>query len=91
MRLHNKVAVVTGGGSGIGKATAVLFGQEGASIVVADIKGDAAEFTAKQIRDSGGTACSIAVDVTKAMDIKAMVQTAVKEYKELYMFSIPRC
>ncbi len=83
MRLQGKAAIVTGGGSGIGEATAVLFGREGARVVVADIRGGTAEGTAGIIRKAGGAACAVPADVTKANDVERMVQTAVQEYGRL--------
>jgi meso-butanediol dehydrogenase / (S,S)-butanediol dehydrogenase / diacetyl reductase len=61
--LANSVAVVTGGGSGIGRATAELFAREGATVVVADLHGDRAESVAKGIDDAGGTAMAVEADV----------------------------
>ncbi len=63
MLLANTVAVVTGGGSGIGRATAELFAREGARVVVADLHGDRAESVAKGIDDAGGTAMAVEADV----------------------------
>jgi meso-butanediol dehydrogenase / (S,S)-butanediol dehydrogenase / diacetyl reductase len=61
--LAKTVAVVTGGGSGIGRATAELFAREGATVVVADLHGDRAESVAKGIDDAGGTAMAVEADV----------------------------
>jgi NAD(P)-dependent dehydrogenase (short-subunit alcohol dehydrogenase family) len=61
--LAKTVAVVTGGGSGIGRATAELFAREGATVVVADLHGDRAESVAKEIDDAGGTAMAVEADV----------------------------
>ena len=83
MRLANKVALITGGGSGIGKATCLLFAREGAKVVVVDLKKETAEATAKEIRDAGGEARPFAADVSKAKDAEAMVRFAEESYGRL--------
>ena len=83
MRLVGKVAIVTGGGSGIGETTAVLFGREGAKVLVADNRADAAKATVKTIKETGGTACPVCADVTKAADVEAMIRTAVELFGRL--------
>src|SRR5215469_13198765 len=82
-RLEGKVALITGGASGIGQATALVFAREGAKVVVADVSGDGAERTARKIREVGGEAISVAVDVSKAADADAMVQKTVQSYGRL--------
>jgi len=82
-RLEGKVALITGGASGIGQATALLFARERAKVVVADISGDGAERTARKIKDLGGEAISVEVDVSKERDVEAMVQKAVQSYGRL--------
>src|SRR3989442_7400638 len=77
MRLSNKVALVTGGGSGIGKASCLLFAREGARVVVVDLKKDTAEATAREI---GENARAFAADVSKAKDAEAMIQFAEKTF-----------
>ena len=62
-RVNSKIALVTGAGSGIGRATAILLAQEGATAVVSDINPDAAERVASEIRDAGGAAEGIKLDV----------------------------
>jgi NAD(P)-dependent dehydrogenase (short-subunit alcohol dehydrogenase family) len=83
MRLANKVALITGGGSGIGKASCLLFAREGAKVVVVDLKQETAEATAEEIRQAGGEAGGFAADVSKAKDCEAMVAFAEKTYGRL--------
>ena len=83
MRLENKVALVTGGGSGIGRETAALFAEEGARVVVADLGEAAANETAERIRAGGGDATVVTGDVTVADDAKRMVGTAIDAYENL--------
>ena len=74
-QLPNKVAIVTGGGSGQGRASSLLFAEEGAKVVVADWNAAAAEATAGDIRAAGGEALAVHVDVSQEDDIKRMIQT----------------
>lgn len=83
MRLAGKVAVVTGGGSGFGAEIARIYARKGASVVVADIVGHAADAVADEIGRAGGTAASIAVDVTKDADTKRMIEAATGRYGRL--------
>ncbi len=83
MRLTDKVALITGGGSGIGKASCLLFAREGARVVVVDLRRDAAEETAAAIRDAGGEARAFAADVSKAKDAEGMVRFAEGEFGKL--------
>jgi NAD(P)-dependent dehydrogenase (short-subunit alcohol dehydrogenase family) len=80
MRLANKVALITGGGSGIGKASCLLFAREGAKVIVVDVKKETAEATAKEI---GANARAFAADVSKAKDAQAMVAFAEKSFGRL--------
>ncbi len=80
MRLRGKVAIVTGGASGIGRATAELFAREGASVVVADYNAEAGRDTVQAIRDAGGEALFVAVDVSDAAQVERMVQTTLERY-----------
>jgi NAD(P)-dependent dehydrogenase (short-subunit alcohol dehydrogenase family) len=83
MKLNKKVAIVTGGGSGIGQATARLFAEEGATVVVVDWHRDAGEATAAAIRDSGFKAEFCYADVSKPADVEAMVSTTVNSHGRL--------
>ncbi len=83
MRLKDKVALVTGAGSGFGEGIAKLFAREGASVVVADINDNGGRAVAAQIDEAGGTAVFVHVDVTRPVDVKAMVEAAVGAYGRL--------
>ena len=83
MRLEGKVAIVTGAGSGIGRASAVLFAEEGASVVVADIAEGPGEETVAAIRGEGGEACFVQVDVSDAARVREMVGACMDRYAAL--------
>jgi NAD(P)-dependent dehydrogenase (short-subunit alcohol dehydrogenase family) len=83
MRLAGKVALITGGGSGIGKASCLLFAREGAKVVAVDLKQESAEATAQEIVHAGGDAKAFAADVSKAKDAEAMVRFAEETYGRL--------
>jgi len=82
-RLEGKVALITGGGSGIGKASCLLFAREGAKVVVVDLKN--AEATVEEIRANGGEASAFAADISKAKDAEAMVRFAEERYGALHI------
>lgn len=79
-RLKNKIAIITGGGSGIGRSTCLLFAQEGAKIVVADYVADGGSETVRQIKAAGGEASFVLTDVAKSADVQNMIATTVKTY-----------
>jgi NAD(P)-dependent dehydrogenase (short-subunit alcohol dehydrogenase family) len=80
MRLAGKVAVITGAASGIGRATATRFAQEGAKVVVADINQAGGEACAQQIKAAGGQAVFIKTDVSQEADLQNMIEVAVSTY-----------
>lgn len=82
-RFADKGAVVTGGGSGIGRATALRLAREGASVLVADIQDDKARETAEAIKKEGGQAESFKIDLTDVSQIDSMIRTAVKMWGRL--------
>jgi NAD(P)-dependent dehydrogenase (short-subunit alcohol dehydrogenase family) len=81
--LKNKVALVTGASSGIGRAVALVLAREGAKVVVSDINVPAGEETAALVRAQGGDAIFVAADVGKAEDGQALVARAVTHYGRL--------
>jgi len=83
MRLAGKVAILTGAGSGIGKATALMFAKEGARIVVGGRRLEPLQNVVEAIRSEGGTADYCVMDVTKSEQVKNLVQTAVSEFGKL--------
>ena len=83
MRLHNKVAIVTGAAGGIGRATSLLFSREGAKVVLNDLRGDLVQQTGKFITEQGGDATVVVGDVAKAADAEALVKAAVDRYGKI--------
>ena len=83
MRLVNQVAIITGGASGIGRETALLFAKEGASVVIADVNDEGGNQTVACIGEAGGRAVYQHADVSKADDCRAMVQRAEGEFGKL--------
>jgi len=80
MRLNNKIALVTGAGSGFGRGIAARFAEEGAKLVVADINGEAAKMVAGEMGDS---AIAVVADVSKNSDVEAMIQQTVAQWGRL--------
>ena len=83
MQLKDKVAIVTGAASGIGKATAITFGQEGAKVMCADINAEGAEAVARLVSDTGGEAAAAKADVSQEGDVQAMIAATVQRWGRL--------
>jgi len=79
-RLSGDVAVVTGGGAGIGRETALLFAEAGAKVVVADVNESAIRSVVESIRSNGGVAIAIRTDVSKSADVERMIQAGEREF-----------
>ena len=82
-RVEGKVALVTGGASGIGRATALTFAREGAKLVVADMNEDGGLQTVHMITENGGEAIFVQVDVTSASAVEALISKTVETYGRL--------
>lgn len=82
-RLHGKVALVTGGASGIGRAAAVAFAREGASVVISDVDATGGEQTAQAIRAAGGQAIFARADVSQAAQVEALTKKTVESFGRL--------
>ena len=83
MRLHDKVALITGAGGGIGRETAVLFAREGARIVVVDVNDAAGQETVDLVRRAGGDAVYAHADVSQTADCAAMIRVAEEKFGKL--------
>jgi NAD(P)-dependent dehydrogenase (short-subunit alcohol dehydrogenase family) len=83
MRLQNKVAVITGAGSGIGRESALLFAREGARVVVADVNDDAGQAVVEELRAAGGEAVYVRADVSKSAEAEGMIRAAEESFGRL--------
>src|SRR5438105_5498729 len=83
VRLQGKTAVITGASTGIGRASALRFAQEGARLVLADVQDAEGEALAQAIARSGGTACFVRTDVSRRADNERMIDACVARYGRL--------
>ena len=81
--LSDKVSLITGAGSGIGRASAIVFAREGALVVVSDVNAEGGEETVSLISEIGGQAIFVPADVSRAGDVEALVQSTIKQYGRL--------
>lgn len=81
--LQNKVAIVTGGSSGIGRATALAFAREGVKVVVSDVARDGGEETVRLVKEQGGEAIFVPCDVSQSSDVEALVNKTVEAFGRL--------
>src|SRR6266542_429580 len=82
-QLNGKVALITGGASGIGRATALTFAREGAKLIIADLNEDGGQQTVHMIAEHGGEATFVQVDVSRATEVEAMISKTVQTYGRL--------
>lgn len=82
-RLLDKVAIITGAGSGMGKSIAIAYANEGAKVVLADVNATTLDEVVTEITASGHSATSVVADMSKSADIKALIETAVNTYGQL--------
>lgn len=83
MRLLSKIAVITGGGSGIGKETALLFGKEGAFVIVTDVQFESGKETVEEIKKNGGKAAFYKMDVTNTDEVQSAIVRMIEEHGKI--------
>ncbi|TDT37223.1 NAD(P)-dependent dehydrogenase (short-subunit alcohol dehydrogenase family) [Maribacter spongiicola] len=83
MNLKDKIVIITGAGSGIGAATAKLFGTHGANVIVSDINLENANKVVEEIKSAGGTASAVKTDVTKFEEVESLITGTVSKYGSL--------
>lgn len=83
MRLADQIAIVTGGGSGVGRVISLLFAQEGATVVISDIDGGAARRVMEEIQAKGGKALGVKTDVTREQEVNVLVEDTLRQFGRL--------
>lgn len=83
MKLENKVVIVTGAGSGIGRAIAILFAKEGAKVIASDINQEAVDATVAEITSANGVSAGVLVNVAKQEEVDNLIDTTIKNYGTL--------
>src|ERR1700760_2782488 len=86
-RLNGKVAIVTGASTGLGRETAVLYAEEGAKVVVADVREEPAQETIERIRAAGGETFFVQADVSSSSDVHALIEAAEERYGALHIMT----
>ncbi len=84
-KLENKVAIITGAASGIGRAASVLFAAEGAKVVIADIQEEQGEQVVNEIRGAGGEAIFVQTDVTQEQQVRSLIHRAIDHFGDLHI------
>ena len=83
MRLQDKVAIITGGGSGQGKASAIMFAEQGATVIVAEMNEQAGKETVKQITEAGQQAFFYQTDISDEENVRQLVETVHEKYGKI--------
>ncbi len=86
-KFKGKGALVTGGSSGIGRATALAFAREGAKVVIADVNVQGGEETVKRIKEKGGNAIFVKTDVSNASEVEALIKKLLRHSEDLILHS----
>ena len=85
MKLKNKVAIITGAGKGMGREAAILFAEEGADVVIAEIDKESGLNTENDIKKNGGSALFIETDISNSMDVQNLVLETISEFGKLHI------
>ena len=89
MRLEGKVAIITGGGTGIGRGTAILFAKEGAKVMIAGRREEPLRETVEIIRSNNGSADYVVTDISKSEQVKRLFETTANKYGNCLLYTSP--